>query len=109
MVKVVESDADELANGANAGTEPWRASDKRQSRKVNSPQFGLGFREQDRARYVGNYGGEVAKSSIGINRSRVLIAGPSNSYEFHLFFLLLRVALHAAGNAHFPVLPGIVK
>ena len=83
MVRIVQSDAQEFANSANAGTDPDGVVNRWQRRRVEAAQPVQRGVVEGGAGDVANMGRQIADRAVCINKAGLFLAGVTITNQFH--------------------------
>src|SRR5688572_15505968 len=83
MVRVVQTNAEELADASQAGADPRVAVHPGQGRRIQLLQLRQRLRQQDVPPDIGNHTREVADLSVAVEQSGFFTAGSSVSQKLH--------------------------
>jgi hypothetical protein len=96
VVRVVQADAHELADVADAGAHARRAGNRGQAGRVDGAEPGKALVRKHRARDIGDLAGQVAQLALRIDQARLFAAAVAVTHEFHGGVLPVSLSLRAA-------------
>ena len=83
VIGIIEADADEFADAADAGADAGSAGDERERRRIESGDALEGVGREGFACEIGDYGGEVADLVGFVEQAGFFFAGLTVAQEFH--------------------------
>src|ERR1700704_854763 len=84
MVRLIQPDADELADGPDTWTDSWRACDARKRTWIDLTESSERVGQQGAARDVRHDAGQASDRTVRIENAGLLLAGSPITQQFHV-------------------------